>query len=155
MQSNLHCFFENLEGNWIAQKNIYFLHNKRQYQYKEFINIINNTQNINIIKNLLYQYSIFILNKENKNNILYNNLSIYNKNIIKNLNKLIKNYDIDLLTNKLLKVKLKLDQNNLIYYEYIYTINNNLKISIGLLKKQNKYIATILTSYIKKPIVIK
>nr|YP_009391838.1 hypothetical protein [Acrosorium ciliolatum]ARW59982.1 hypothetical protein [Acrosorium ciliolatum] len=155
MKLNSHNFFENLQGKWISQKNIYFVNSKVQYQYKEIINIINNTNNIDIIKKLLYQYDIFVLSKKNKSNIIYNNLYIYDQNIIKNLNKLIENYTIDLISNNLLKIQLKLNSKDFIYYEYIYYIHPNLRISIGLLKKYNKYVSTTLTSYIKKPIVIK
>lgn len=155
MQSNSHYFFENLDGNWVSQKNIYFVNSKIQYQYKEIINLINNSNNLHVVNTLLYQYDLYTLSKKNQKKIIYTSLYIYKKNIIKMINKLIKNYNISLISNNLLKVQIKLDKKYFIYDEYIYSINSNFKISIGLLKKSNKYVSTTLTSYIKKPTVLK
>lgn len=148
-------FFENLQGNWISQKNIYFLTTKQQNKYKEQISIIKYNKEVNISQDKLYQYKIYIASKKDQSNQQYSNLNICEQKIIKEVNKVNKLYDIHFISSDLLKIQLNSLHNNFIYDEYIYSINPNFKISISILKKSNKYIATILTSYIRKPIVIK
>lgn len=155
MQLYSNHFFKNLQGNWISQKNIYFLNNKKQNKYKEQISIIQYKNIIDLYQEELYKYKINIISKKNQLNQEYSTLNIYPKKIIKKIDRVSKLYKIYFISNNLLKIQSNSINNKFTYNEYIYLINPNFKISIGILTKSKKYIATILTSYIKKPIVIK
>lgn len=132
--------YKNLEffsGSWISKKSIYLLKKKEEYQYEEFININSSKCYLN------YK----LAKKENylfQNQITFNSLLAIQKD-----NKLIKFYNINNKYSELLKINIKIKKYNLWHKEYIYSINQNLKISISFLKNQNKYIAIIFTSYIK------
>lgn len=139
-----------LEGNWISQKNIYFLNTKKQYKYQETLSIIRNDNSAQFHKSLLSRYNLYDCLQQNQKHIIYSNFNIYQKYILKEKHQTILKYEIVNISNKLLRIQFKVRENNYFYSESFYSVNKNLKISIGLLKQSNKYIATILTSYIKR-----
>lgn len=144
MNNNFNNWLDQFYGNWITKKSIYLLKNKIQNNYEEALNIFKDTNTTNIYS---YQLNFNVLKNNNKN--IYYQLICLNNNIQKNNSKLKQSYNINKINNKLLKIDLTTKSKNIIYSEYIYSINNNFKISIGLLKKNNKYLLTIFTSYIK------
>lgn len=142
---NLNCYFDNFCGNWITKKSLYLLKNKVEKKYEEILNITNNNnQNVYLIDS-----------KMNNNNNIDLNSYILNFNY-KTITKITKtkifytNYVVQIISNNLFRIQHQIKKNQLIYTEYIYFVNQNLKTSFGFVKKNNKYILIIFTSYIKK-----
>nr|YP_009397216.1 hypothetical protein [Thuretia quercifolia]ARW66402.1 hypothetical protein [Thuretia quercifolia] len=144
MKLNLPSLLYHFNGNWISKKNIYLLNNKIEHTYREYINI-----QVKEKTSYSYKYNLSY-NLQNNNDIyFYNELTLYLNNIIEKNFELIKFYNIDFITTKLIKLKKKLKKKNLIYNEYICFINQNLTVSIGFIKLYDKYLAIVFTSYIK------
>nr|YP_009731945.1 hypothetical protein [Gracilaria edulis]QHS70557.1 hypothetical protein [Gracilaria edulis]UAD85577.1 hypothetical protein [Gracilaria edulis] len=139
-----------LEGKWIYQRTDYYTNNKKINYYQKEIQIEKKC-NINQLyqeEHLIYKYEIFnretnekidyIFFKPNKSNFgkihrINNNCINYYRFIIYSCN----------------SIKIESVQQNLIYKEYIYLINSKFRISICILKKNHKYLATSFVSEIK------
>nr|QCI08756.1 hypothetical protein [Sphondylothamnion multifidum] len=137
-----------LQGNWIVTKNVCLIQKNKTYIYKEEISI-NNYNNENYKKyeeseNTLYfsknRIKLIDINYT-KQKISVNNIHIISKNV-----DVI--YKIQYFRHNHFKVQYKI--NDIECYEHVYSINNNVKLSIAILMKSKKYIATMFTSYIKK-----
>ncbi len=133
-------FFNNLLGEWILTKNIYIINTKKVSLYKESVKIFN--EKIDKINN---QYIITNNNLYNKKD---NFIRVSENSILKDFN-LYKNTYINKYINQE-QLKIQVAYDNIQYEENIYSINQNLKISIGILLKKNKYKCIIFCSYIKK-----
>lgn len=139
---NLNNIFINFTDNWIINKSIYLTKNKIKINYGELINIKKDIINNNLQTEFFNTNSVHIGNKrisKNKKKIqkknkdkLLNYCYLYNENYIR-FSFLFKNI-------------------NIIYDEYIYSINSHLKVSISFLKKKytKQYLSIIFISYIKK-----
>nr|YP_009295340.1 Ycf58 [Dasya binghamiae]AOH77352.1 Ycf58 [Dasya binghamiae] len=137
--------FNHFYGNWITKKSIYLLKQKIEHRYEENFNIEKNKY----IKNSYNCYLNNLINLDKYNIFLYQ-LNFINQNIIKIKNSLEQKYTFKLLDKNLIKIQNIINHNNLVYQEYIYLINKNLKISFGFLRNKKKYLLIVFTSYIKK-----
>nr|YP_010156051.1 hypothetical protein K4Y23_pgp013 [Cumathamnion serrulatum]QQY85355.1 hypothetical protein [Cumathamnion serrulatum] len=133
-------WFENLQGSWSTKKSIYLIDNKIEHTYEERFNLEKNNREKD---DLNYKLKYHLRRK--KDNMLFYQLSII-ENLI---NKLKISYSIKLIEKNLIKFEHRLKKKSIIYSEYIYYINKNLNISISFLKRNNKYLMIIFTSYIK------
>nr|QCI09088.1 hypothetical protein [Inkyuleea mariana] len=151
MKLNLEMLLEQMEGDWISQKTLYYLKKKYIYNNKSNIkilklnnftnNIIKNSSNYNIYN---FQYS----NKKNNDLYFFSKKSNYSSGNIKKISSNdIQNYHFQLISSNCLIIQTM--EKNIKYIEYIYYINKNFRISITLLKKINQYIAIAFTSYIR------
>lgn len=149
MTINLKSFLKNFEGKWLLQKNIYLLTNKKQTTGNDVIEVLlkNDFTILNKI-NAFYSYNFDSWQPSYSYKISSNNLK-YNTNNVLNPYKL--NVNLKFVSSSLLKIYCEVINKSLIYEEYLYSVNNNFKLSIGILKnlRYKKYIATIVTSYIK------
>nr|YP_009393082.1 hypothetical protein [Bostrychia moritziana]ARW61644.1 hypothetical protein [Bostrychia moritziana] len=153
MQLNLKNFFQDFVGEWLSQKNIYLLDKKMQKKYNHTTKILltNNKYSILNKTNLCYNYNLDLFNKnESFTNTIrclkYTNLILAN---IKKSTHVAINYHF--ITKTLIKICWNVVNQNLLYEEYLYSTNKNLKICIGNLKNldTNQYIAISVTSYIR------
>ena len=153
MDKMINIFLKNIEGTWISQKTIYYV-NKKKFSFIKTKNQIKQVDTSNIIDNLLLPIENFdalqIINLNKGKNI--GNFFILNKkdnlsNLTKVSNSLKDNGHLKIYSNNCLKIKFT--RNKISYIEYLYVIKNNFKISIGLIKMNNKYIAATFTSCIK------
>lgn len=128
---------------WISNKTLYFIKNQKVYKYKEHIQII---ESINIDRSLIKIVNYSIKSKEvyYKSHVLQKSSKQYIK-ISNNINYL---YNLNFIKDNYIHYKYK--EKSSAYDEYIYSINNNLKISIAILKKTKQYYAVVFTSYIKQ-----
>ena len=126
-------------GYWMSKKSVYLIKKKLEFQYQEFIfiDLVNNK----------YQLKYKFL--ENESYFFMNQINHHLFNFVQKNVKIIKFYNVIYKYSKLLKITIKTHGKNLCYEEYIYSISENLKISIGFLKNKNIYFAVIFTSYIK------
>nr|QCI05498.1 hypothetical protein [Crouania attenuata] len=142
-------YSKNITNTWISKQNIYNLNNKTidNYQYIcEIIDLDLNAWNENyLIKYTNYkQYNISsIIKSKKKSSISY---GIIKKKMMKQIH----TYDFYKRVN--FSLKLKILDNNLCHIEYLYSINENLYVSIAFIKenKTQKYIGIAFTSYIKQ-----
>nr|YP_009397424.1 hypothetical protein [Dasyclonium flaccidum]ARW66610.1 hypothetical protein [Dasyclonium flaccidum] len=150
MRINLNQFFDDFEGNWLTQTNIYLLKNKNQKIYNCRIHITLASEDINISNklNIFYHYKLNDLISREFSIIKTNNKQNQNNSPLK-INKL--DTRLKLICENFLRIDTQIKDKNLIYQEYLYTINKNLKISLGILKKVNNhsYIGIMTKSYIK------
>lgn len=136
-------FFDNFLGNWITQKSIFILkHNIKHISQKKIK--ITTSEDFNDF--YIHKLNSTINNQNDYSN--YTHLHFINNYFNKQNCSLINTYKIQRINQNLLKIYRNL-KNDLTYTEYIYFINNNFNISISFMKKNNKYLATIFTSYIK------
>nr|YP_009398238.1 hypothetical protein [Thaumatella adunca]ARW67424.1 hypothetical protein [Thaumatella adunca] len=140
---------KNFEGQWFLQENIYISKHKIQKTYKQELIVIKNNNNLEIQskinkikKNILY----FNINKISKKLSQIKIVKINNLNIINHLN--IKS---DLSKFNLFKTSMFINNKSLNHEEYIYIINNNIIISVSLIKNltNNIYLGIKMSSYIK------
>lgn len=129
-------FFDKFLGYWMAKKNIFILRYNLKCTYEEKIEIIKNKD-----QNQAYCYKL-----NNKTDTL--NLKCFNSYFEKEKGISINQYKIKKVNENLLQIYRKLS-NNIYYTEYIYFINKNFNTSIGFVKRDKTYLATIFTSYIK------
>nr|WCH56106.1 hypothetical protein [Calliblepharis sp.] len=136
-----------LEGKWISNQTIYDLKHKQinTYQFNTEILLLNNSKTNN------FQYIYKYKNIQNEN-IIYNYIFQYNlyqkSGIIEKINKNKKTKYI-FIHNSKNSFRIIYSQNNIIYIEYIYFLHQNFKLSVGIMKKSNKYKAIYFTSNIK------
>jgi len=142
----------------INEKILNYLHG--HWKYQQTVYNINN-QNINCNINHFFLKTQYI--KQNNNHIsnnikniiqYYNNKSSLFISTQNTLNNIYKNYDnkkfkYDFKNNKNSNLSIKYKKNNISFYENLHLINSNFFISQILVKKNDKYIAVIFTSYIK------
>nr|QCI07205.1 hypothetical protein [Hypnea pannosa] len=135
-----------LEGKWISNQTIYNLQDKKTYSNKFITEVPSlNSLNYNNLKNIAC-----ITKNQNKYTIYqyFFPCSLNKKQgfINKTENKKIKHY-IYFFKNKVLKITNFI--NSVKYIEYIYFINQNFKLSLGVIKIYNKYRVICFTSDIK------
>nr|YP_009244075.1 hypothetical protein Gele_056 [Gelidium elegans]AMK96317.1 hypothetical protein Gele_056 [Gelidium elegans] len=125
---NLNKFFEKIQGKWYSHQTIYFVSNKKVKNYRNII-----TLNTNYFKeNKLNQYNPYdIIHEEFIDDTLFYSYTILNSNCIKILS--------------------KSSEDNINYIEYIYSINQNFRISITYLKDLQRCLAVSFNSYIRQP----
>lgn len=152
MQVNFKLFFKDFLGEWLSQKNIYLLQNKKQKRYNNTIkiSIMNNNYCVSNTSNTYYKYNVELL--ENLEYIINNEqyLKKFNIDTLKT-QKINLTVNLNFIAKNLLKIYWHLISKNLVYEEYLYSTDQNLKICIGNLKnlKSNQYIAISVTSYIR------
>nr|YP_009392666.1 hypothetical protein [Bostrychia tenella]ARW61228.1 hypothetical protein [Bostrychia tenella] len=150
MINSLDSFFEDFQGKWLFQKDIYFLRSKRHKIYNDINKVFIKHNNLVLLNKLnsFYSYNFDSFIKDFSKNIDFVYVK-YNK--INTSQKFKTNIKFKFISDNLLKIVCTVDIKNLLYEEYIYSISKNLKISIGILKELNysKYISTVITSYIK------
>jgi len=139
MKSHECDYFDFFSGSWMSKKSIYLLTHKIESQYQEFIKINKDDQ----------KYNLSYKSSETSSYLYHSKINFEKSTIIQKQNKIIKFYNLNYIYPNLLKIKTKLCKKNLSYKEYIYSINQNLKISISFLKNKNEYLAIVFTSYIK------
>lgn len=133
-------WFDNLQGNWATKKSIYLIKNRVERKYEEKFNIEKNNK-----LNDSFNYKLkYILIKKRDSTLAYE-LSFVDSFI----NKLQQSYDIKFIEKDFIKIESKLINHSINCYEYIYFINKNLNISVSFLKKNNKYLMIVFTSYIR------
>nr|YP_009391224.1 hypothetical protein [Dipterocladia arabiensis]ARW59368.1 hypothetical protein [Dipterocladia arabiensis] len=142
---DLNYYFNNFCGNWTTKKSLYLFKSKIEKKYEEVLNITNSNNKTYTD----YELLIYIVSKNNINIDKYI-LNFYKTNIVKTINKSQKNYNIQIIGQDLIKIQNNIKNKKFIYNEYIYFIHQNLKISFGFIKKNDKYLLIIFTSYIKK-----
>lgn len=129
-------FFDKFLGQWMTKKNIFILKYNLKYTYEEQIKVTKNEDS-----NLLYDYQL-----------INENASVYLKGlnyVFEKKNQISTNeYKIQKINKNLLKINQIINENTY-YTEYMYFIHDNFNTSIGFIKKNNNYLATIFTSYIK------
>nr|YP_063659.1 conserved hypothetical plastid protein [Gracilaria tenuistipitata var. liui]Q6B8Q1.1 RecName: Full=Chromophore lyase CpcS/CpeS homolog [Gracilaria tenuistipitata var. liui]AAT79734.1 conserved hypothetical plastid protein [Gracilaria tenuistipitata var. liui] len=141
---------DKLVGKWIHQRTSYFIHNQQIDYHQEEIKLkqIDNIYISTKDNNSLYQYELS--NKINNQKIYY----IFSKQEESEFGKLhkitndeIKYYRFTIHTHNCIKIESV--RENISYNEYIYLINNRFKITISILKRGQKYLATSFISEIK------
>lgn len=149
MASNSNDLLIHIQGNWISQRTIYYLKTKKikTFNIKNNVNSINKSHII-FNKNFInYDDNIFEWYINNKLSI---NLYLFSKSL-NNISKIERNihkeYKCIKENNNYLKIKCV--NKDIECLEYIYYISKTFRISIGLIKKLNKYIAISFTSDIK------
>ena len=142
---NNNYYFKNFRGDWITQKSLYLRRNKIEKRYEELFNITHYLNNVYHESDIV-QYKMTAYSPKIKSYII----NFHKQKIIKIVQEFKQIYNINIINKNLLQFQRKIATKKIIYNEYIYEINDNLKISIGFLKKNNKYLLIIFTSYIKK-----
>nr|ARW63711.1 hypothetical protein [Chondria sp. (in: red algae)] len=133
-----------LRGSWFSQTNAYLIKHKTQRVLKKKLQLL--------------------LSKSHKGNIMFcnDNHQITAKFKIQSIRGILglprnillnNNIDISIerLNLNLFKINYHIIQYNFTYEEYIYTIDNNLMFSSGILKDigHNRYLGVIISSYIR------
>lgn len=129
-------FFDKFLGQWMTKKNIYILKYNFRYTYEEQVKVTKNED-----ENLLYDYELN--HRDNKFYINYSNYFFERKK-----QSLTNIYNVKEINKNLLQISQKVNE-KIFFIEYIYCINENFNTSIGFIKSNKKYLATIFTSYIK------
>lgn len=150
MNKNLESFLQTIQGTWILQKTTYYIHNQSLeiYTSENTISIQKKLDNIceEQISQYYYVKNTDINKNEERSQILIVNqqdirLKIINDKI--NYNGTLNLYS-DKYINKIFIYK------NICYSEFNYPITPKFLLSIGVIKKNNRYIAVTFASYIKK-----
>nr|YP_009394110.1 hypothetical protein [Rhodomela confervoides]ARW62672.1 hypothetical protein [Rhodomela confervoides] len=148
MQKTLNSFIEYCHGEWLLQTNTYILKSKVQRTNQQKTIIFIDSENLRIYDeaNNLQTYSKF--NLEINSNDMFKK-QILNSNETNKVQNVI--FKVNMPESKLLKSLVLLNHQDLVYEEYLYLINQNMMISLGLMKKsgQSHYVAIKLTSHIK------
>nr|YP_009296206.1 hypothetical protein Sebd_054 [Sebdenia flabellata]AOM65141.1 hypothetical protein Sebd_054 [Sebdenia flabellata] len=155
MVHKIYDFLTNLEGEWISQQTVYYINTKKVNVHKIKNKIMRmKTNNINIIDTLssstnnIYTLKYVDLNTDN---ISSNIFIVRDQSNLGHLQKIYseskQNYIYKLCSDSSLQIQY-IDKVNC-YSEYIYVLNKNFRISIGIMKKLEKYIAVSFTSHIK------
>nr|YP_010619259.1 hypothetical protein PNY92_pgp116 [Amplisiphonia pacifica]WAX03272.1 hypothetical protein [Amplisiphonia pacifica] len=124
MQNNLYTFLNRIQGNWFLQENFYLLPNKQHTQNKERVSFLKNSQNIR------FDLPNFLIKNINSHKSLFKlEKAKANRMTIRSINR---NGQVN-------------------YKEYIYLINNNLIISLIIIKNSHKqtYLGIKISSYIR------
>lgn len=149
MTFKLNSFFQHFEGEWLSQESIYLLKSKKQKINNNTIKIFRRKMNLVILNkaNLFYTYNLDILLDRFPDNtcssLLHNKASVPSKFSV--------DINFKLICYNLLKTSCTIMEKKLVYEEYLYSINSNFKISVGILKKlgYKKYLGISTASYIK------
>nr|QCI05858.1 hypothetical protein [Dasysiphonia japonica] len=141
---NNHYYLNHADGQWTTKNSLYLLKNKSEYKYEE---------KFEILKNIAKDINADLLLKNNyiKDNHDYFFYQVNDDIDIKKIkNDFKETYNIDIFDKDLIKIEKQINFKKLKYQEYIYSISDNVKVSFGLLKKQNKYLFILFKSYIKR-----
>nr|YP_010195932.1 hypothetical protein LK221_pgp123 [Gracilaria bursa-pastoris]UAD83329.1 hypothetical protein [Gracilaria bursa-pastoris] len=137
-----------LEGKWKCQRTHYFIHhNKVSYDQKEIK--LKQIHNISQKEdNVLYHYQLNNSKNYQKTYYLFfkKEQSEFGK-LHKITNDEIKYYRFKIYTHDCIKIESV--KARIVYYEYIYFINPKFKITISVLKENQKYLAISFISEIK------
>nr|YP_010196347.1 hypothetical protein LKZ37_pgp121 [Gracilaria cearensis]UAD83744.1 hypothetical protein [Gracilaria cearensis] len=139
-----------LEGKWICQRTNYFIHhNKGSYDQREIK--LKQMHNINISQeedNIVYHYQLHNPQNNQKTYYLFfkKEQSEFGE-LHKITNDQIKYYRFKIYTYNCIKIESVKEK--IVYYEYIYLINPKFKITISVLKENQKYLAVSFISEIK------
>lgn len=148
MQTTFKSFIEYCHGEWLLQTNTYILHSKVQRTYQQKIIICIDGKNLEIEdkENKLYTYSKF--NLEKRINKISKKQILDSKELSKVQDAI---FNVDITEPKLLRSSVLINDQHLVYEEYIYLIDTNMMISVGLMKRFGKsnYLTIKLTSHIK------
>lgn len=139
MINSLDSFFDDFQGKWLFQKDVYLLKNKRHKIYNSINEVFIRQDNLVLLNKLNSFYSC-------------NFNSCYIKCDKTNRQQKFKtSIKFKFISNNLLKVICTVNTKDLVYEEYLYSVSKNFKISIGILKELSygKYIGTVIASYIK------
>ena len=136
----------NTEGSWISQRTIYYLKSKKlkNFNIKHYFSTQNSTGKIS--KQNLFNKDVYMLEWCNINTPKQN-LYLFEKNIKKIYQNIIKEYSCTQYKNNYLEIKYR--KKNIECLEYFYQISQTFRISIGLIKKEDKYVAISFTSEIQ------
>ena len=144
--------FKDIEGKWIYHQTFYCLINKvikvnKQNVHITKLNSFQKKEYINQRHNYIYKYK-----KSDNKKFIYQYLCKQNPvsasgTIQKTGNFISIQYDFQSYGRNYLKIGC--NNKEIKYSEYIYTINNNLRISIIIVKKLNRCLAISFTSQIK------
>lgn len=147
---DLNSFLKDFRGKWVSQKNVYLLKNKQHKVYNDVLTISVEQSKLNLYNKLtlFYSYNLKFLKMYSVNN---SNCYYLKYNKIGRSQKFHLDINLKVISSSLLKICCNINNINFVYEEYLYSINKNFKISIGLLKEINnkRYLGTIITSYIK------
>nr|YP_010198595.1 hypothetical protein LK037_pgp094 [Gracilaria pacifica]UAD87011.1 hypothetical protein [Gracilaria pacifica] len=142
--------FDKLEGKWICQQTNYFIHNQKVIYDQRNITF-EQIHNINISEqedDILYHYKLY--NKKNNQKIYYlffkQQQSEFGE-LHKITNDQIMYYRFKIYTYNCIKIESV--KESILYYEYIYLINPKFKITISVLKENQKYLAVSFITEIK------
>lgn len=120
---SLNNFFEKIQGKWYSHQTIYFISINKVKNYRNII-----TLNTNCFKgDKLNQYNPY-------EEFIDDNLS----------------YSYTMLNSKCIKISSKSMVDNIYYIEYIYSINQNFRISVTYLKDLERCLAVSFNSYIRQ-----
>lgn len=140
----------NCSGKWTSTKTIYFIKEAKIYKYQENVNICHEmNKNIQKTQNQLI-FDIKYITKIQRTYNQNHSIKLEYPKLYKNDKLANSSYSYNLIIISKYCIKCTLINNNIEYNEFIYSINANFTISIGILKKYNKYVSTIFTSYIKQ-----
>nr|WMP11819.1 Chromophore lyase CpcS/CpeS homolog [Laurencia australis]WMP12030.1 Chromophore lyase CpcS/CpeS homolog [Laurencia australis] len=141
---NVNFLAEKFDGKWSTQISTYLLRRKKyKLNLKELYIIVDNTSNKSFIEsNSGKHVSINVCKQEFSKQLKIDKVNYLNAKIKINLKQIEKN---------LFKANYIIIKSKYIYEEYIYSINNNLMFSIGILKNKYNYnyYGITVTSYIK------
>nr|UAD87186.1 hypothetical protein [Gracilaria pacifica] len=141
---------DELEGKWICQQTNYFIHNQKVIYDQRNITFeqIYNTNISEQKDDILYNYKLY--NKKNNQKIYYlffkQQTSEFGE-LHKITNDQITYYRFKIYTYNCIKIESV--QKNILYYAYIYLINPKFKITISVLKENQKYLAVSFITEIK------
>lgn len=124
---NLNFFLEKLKGKWHSHQTIYFISSKKVKNYKNIVTLNDD---------------YFEKENGNKYHVLH---TIDEKFIDGNFI-----YSYIILSNNCIKISSESKLDNIKYIEYMYFINQNLRISITYLINIQKRLAVSFNSYIKQ-----
>nr|YP_009510627.1 hypothetical protein [Gracilaria ferox]AXI96300.1 hypothetical protein [Gracilaria ferox]UAD85784.1 hypothetical protein [Gracilaria ferox] len=141
-----------LEGKWICQRTNYFIHQtKISYDQKEIkLQQVHNTNISQQENNILSHYQLNGINNNQKTYYLFfkKERSEFGQ-LHKVTNNQIKYYRFKVYTYNCIKIESVKEK--IVYYEYIYFINPKFKITISVLKENQKYLAISFISEIQVP----
>nr|YP_009296002.1 chromophore lyase [Schizymenia dubyi]AOM64937.1 chromophore lyase [Schizymenia dubyi] len=147
MTTSLETFLQKIEGEWLSQETIYYLQTKYEQNNLSTVNIkylASNKKQDKKSEAYKITYNINNFLSEYYFSHLYdNNFGI----IEKYTNKHNKTYEFKIHSHNCIEIKTY--KANIEYIEYLYLIDHNLKLSLSLLKKFDKYISISFNSKIK------
>jgi len=149
MSLNLQKLLTHMQGSWVSQRTIYYLKTKKIKNFNRSHNFKLGKSNYWTLNNDLLKNNMQVIEWCNTNQINKNLYVFFDKlNYIKKLNQdIVKEYEC--LHQKNQYIEIKYQQKDLQCFEYFYYISKTFRISIGLIKKTNKYIAISFTSEIQ------
>ena len=148
MNNNLESFLQKIQGTWILQKTTHYIHNYNLdiYISENKISIQKKLNNNNQISQLYHLKNIDLkTNRETFHMFTVNHKNISLKTINDNIA-----HDVQICLYSDKHINRVFIYKNICYDEQNYIITPNFLLSIGIIKRNNCYIAVTFTSYIKK-----